>query len=185
MLILILMAMSALMRTLTITVIRLFVGLVDCWFVSCPVIWGFACGTLHKRHGMPRGFVVIFVQTCVQWRGVPWFLHALHLLRIAMFCIVGAYKAASASVIAPMQYSQILWAGFFGFLFFGDQISFSFLGGAGLIILSGLYIVKREWDQGRSLKPVLSNGTFRPDIGLRPRFALFEFFKKIRPKRGH
>jgi len=102
-----------------------------------------------------------------------------------MFCIVGAYKAASASVIAPMQYSQILWAGFFGFLFFGDQISFSFLGGAGLIILSGLYIVKREWDQGRSLKPVLSNGTFRPDIGLRPRFALFELFKKIRPKRGH
>ena len=104
---------------------------------------------------------------------------------VAMFCIVGAYKAASASVIAPMQYSQILWAGFFGFLFFGDQISFSFVAGAALIVLSGLYIVKREWNQGRSLKPVLSNGTFRPDIGLRPRFALFELFKKIRPKRGH
>ena len=26
---------------------------------------------------------------------------------VAMFCIIGAYKAASASVIAPMQYSQI------------------------------------------------------------------------------
>ena len=28
----------------------------------------------------------------------------------AMFCI-GAYKAANASIIAPMQYSQMLWAG--------------------------------------------------------------------------
>ena len=27
---------------------------------------------------------------------------------VAMFCIVGAYKASNASVIAPMQYSQIL-----------------------------------------------------------------------------
>ena len=41
-----------------------------------------------------------------------------------------------------------------------------------LIIGSGLYIVKREWNKGQSLQPALGNGTFRPDIGLRPRFAL-------------
>ena len=95
---------------------------------------------------------------------------------LAMFCIVGAYKASNASVIAPMQYSQILWAGFYGVLLFNDEISMSFVIGATLIIASGLHIVKREWNQTKSLQPVLGNGNFRPDVGLRPRFALSRFF---------
>ena len=95
---------------------------------------------------------------------------------LAMFCIVGAYKASNASVIAPMQYSQILWAGFYGVLLFDDEISMSFVIGATLIIASGLHIVKREWNQTKSLQPVLGNGNFRPDVGLRPRFALSRFF---------
>ncbi len=97
---------------------------------------------------------------------------------LAMFCIVGAYKSSNASVIAPMQYSQILWAGFFGVVLFDDTITQSFILGASLIIGSGLYIVRREWNQNKSLQPVLGNGTFRPDIGLRPRFTLFSFFLK-------
>ena len=95
---------------------------------------------------------------------------------LAMFCIIGAYKASNASVIAPMQYSQILWAGFYGVLLFNDMITLSFIIGASLIIASGLYIVKREWQQTKSLQPVLGNGNFRPDVGLRPRFALSRFF---------
>ena len=47
-----------------------------------------------------------------------------------------------------------------------------------LIIGSGLYIVKREWNKGQCLQPALGNGTFRPDIGLRPRFALSSLLKK-------
>ena len=101
----------------------------------------------------------------------------------AMFFIVGAYKAANASIIAPMQYSQMLWAGLFGFILFDDGISLSFIAGAGLIILSGLYIVRREWMLSRSMQPVLGNGTFRPDIGLRPRFAFAQIFYKLRSKR--
>ena len=99
---------------------------------------------------------------------------------IAMFCIVGAYKSATASMIAPLQYSQILWAGFFGFILFDENISYAFIIGAGLIIGSGLYIVRREWRQARSLQPVSGDVTFRPDIGVRPRFALAKMFKKTR-----
>ena len=103
----------------------------------------------------------------------------------AMFCIVGAYKASNASVIAPMQYSQILWAGFYGVLLFNDDITMPFIIGATLIIASGLYIVKREWKQTKSLQPVLGNGNFRPDVGLRPRFALFSFLtNNTEKKRG-
>jgi hypothetical protein len=71
-----------------------------------------------------------------------------------------------------------LWAGLFGFLFFDDQITASFTIGAMLIIVSGLYIVKREWNKGQCLQPALGNGTFRPDIGLRPRFALSSLLRK-------
>ena len=104
---------------------------------------------------------------------------------LAMFCIIGAYKASNASVIAPMQYSQILWAGFYGVLLFHDDITMSFITGASLIIASGLYIVKREWKQTKSLQPVLGNGNFRPDVGLRPRFHLSRLFNQNREKKTH
>ena len=88
----------------------------------------------------------------------------------AMFCITIAFKEASAGVVAPMQYSQIIWAGIFGSMFFEQNLTWTFVGGAILIISSGLYIVRREWTRTDSLRPVLSTGTFRPDSGLRPRF---------------
>ena len=97
---------------------------------------------------------------------------------LAMFCITIAFKEASAGIVAPMQYSQIIWAGIFGSLFFNQDLSWPFVGGAMLIVLSGLYIVRREWTKVGSLQPVLSTGTFRPDSGLRPRFLLSKMSRK-------
>ena len=91
---------------------------------------------------------------------------------LAMICIVGSFQRATAGVIAPMQYSQIIWAGIFGTMLFDEQMTWAFVLGAGLIVTSGLYIVQREWTKADSLQPVLSNGMFRPDSGLRPRFAI-------------
>ena len=97
---------------------------------------------------------------------------------LAMFCITLAFKEASAGVVAPMQYSQIIWAGIFGTIFFHQDLSWTFVGGALLIVSSGLYIGRREWTKAGSFKPVLSTGTFRPDSGLRPRFLLSRAFRK-------
>lgn len=91
---------------------------------------------------------------------------------LAMFCIVTAFKRCSASIIAPMQYSQILWAAFYGYLVFGETVDAPLFYGASLIILSGLYIVKREREKERSLQPVLTDITSRPETGLRPRSSL-------------
>ncbi len=68
-------------------------------------------------------------------------------------------------VVAPMQYSQIIWAGVFGTAFFDHQLTWGFVGGAALIVMSGLYIVRREWTRADLLQPVLYDGTFRPDSG--------------------
>jgi len=77
-----------------------------------------------------------------------------------------------------MQYSQILWAGFYGYILFGEQLDTTTLAGAAVIIASGLYIVQREWQKKRTLKPVLSNITLRPDTGLRPRLGLLTLFRQ-------
>lgn len=95
----------------------------------------------------------------------------------AMICMVSAFKRAEAVMVAPMQYSQILWAGFYGYILFGEQLDRTTLAGAAVIIASGLYIVQREWQKKLTLKPVLSNITWRPDTGLRPRLGLLALLR--------
>lgn len=59
-------------------------------------------------------------------------------------CIIAAYQAGEAAIIAPMQYSQIVWATVFGAMFFDESIDQRTIIGASIIIGSGLYIVLRE-----------------------------------------
>jgi drug/metabolite transporter (DMT)-like permease len=62
--------------------------------------------------------------------------------------VVLGYRHASASVVAPFSYVQLIWAGALGFLVFGslpDQ--FTFLG-ASIIVASGLYTAYRERVRG-------------------------------------
>lgn len=55
-----------------------------------------------------------------------------------------ALKLADAATVAPLQYTLLLWAVVFGWLMFGDIPQPSIVIGAGLIVLSGLYIFFRE-----------------------------------------
>ena len=75
---------------------------------------------------------------------------------IAGMVLIAAYRNGDAAVVAPMQYSQILWASLFGFFLFGESVDRATIIGAGLIVLSGLYIVFREARLGgRSQAPVI------------------------------
>ena len=40
---------------------------------------------------------------------------------VAGLVIIGAYKSGEAIVVAPMQYSQILWAAIFGYFIFSES----------------------------------------------------------------
>lgn len=63
---------------------------------------------------------------------------------LAVNCMIVAYKTGEAAVVAPMQYSQMLWATFYGYLLFNETPDQGTLIGAGIIIASGMYIVVRE-----------------------------------------
>ena len=75
---------------------------------------------------------------------------------IGSFVLIAAYKAGEAVIVAPMQYSQLLWATLYGALIFDEWPDEMTLAGAVLIIGSGLYIVLRE-GRGRASEntPVL------------------------------
>ena len=64
--------------------------------------------------------------------------------------LIVAYKVSEAAIVAPMQYSQIIWATIFGYVFFDELVDAGTLIGAGIIISSGLYIVFRESKGGTS-----------------------------------
>lgn len=63
---------------------------------------------------------------------------------LGTLCIILAYKAAPAGVVAPMQYSQMLWAIVYGAAFFGEGLDGPTAIGAAVIVGSGLYVVFRE-----------------------------------------
>jgi len=73
---------------------------------------------------------------------------------IALFSVNRSLKLAPASIVAPYQYSMIIWAVIFGYLGFGDVPAWHTLAGAAIIIASGLYIFMREQATGHA-EPVM------------------------------
>ncbi len=65
-------------------------------------------------------------------------------LMIGMVAVVEAYRRAAAIIVAPMQYSQILWAAIFGSLLFNEAIDTRTLIGSLLIALAGIIVVARQ-----------------------------------------
>jgi S-adenosylmethionine uptake transporter len=64
--------------------------------------------------------------------------------QIGQLMVFLAYRAANAAFIAPMQYSQIVWAVIFGALFFNESADRYVVLGAAITIASGILIVWRE-----------------------------------------
>jgi len=90
----------------------------------------------------------------------------------AALCIIAAYRRAEASVVAPMQYSQMIWAVLFGWLFFSEIPDLWTLVGAVVIIASGLYILFRESRRNVSAyQPVLAT-RMQMDTAATPRAGL-------------
>lgn len=74
--------------------------------------------------------------------GLMFLVGALGLL--AQYLILTGYRKAPAAYIAPMQYSQIIWAVLFGYLFFNEPVDRYVIIGALVTIASGLIIIWRE-----------------------------------------
>lgn len=64
-----------------------------------------------------------------------------------------ACRYGEVSLIAPMEYTSLFWAILFGFMVWGDIPSWTVILGASIIIVSTLYITRREMAVKRGLTP--------------------------------
>ncbi len=75
----------------------------------------------------------------------------------AHLLITRSLKLAPASVLAPLQYTLLLWAIAFGWAFFGDFPDYQTLIGAAIIVLSGLFIFHRA--KVKDEEPLVQNNS--------------------------
>lgn len=86
--------------------------------------------------------------------GTEWlFLIAMGLFgSIGHLMVAQAHRLAPAAVLAPFNYTHIVWMILLGFLAFGDVPDAWTLGGAAIVIASGLFVFAREQKLGRQVE---------------------------------
>lgn len=77
----------------------------------------------------------------------------------ALICLLNAFRLAPSPVVAPFQYTEILWGVVIGYAAFGDVPDGELLLGAAVVVASGLYLLRREAAAFRSV------GSGGPDSG--------------------
>ena len=100
-------------------------------------------------------------------------------------CIIGAYRFGDAAIVAPMQYSQIIWGSAFGFLFFAETPDRATGLGAAIIIAAGLYVVLRETFGGKSDNTPVLRTRSRPGAATSPNIGAMLRAQTERTLPGH
>ena len=80
----------------------------------------------------------------LQFDDWPWLALLAVTGTLGQVLLTGAYKRASVAVIAPLDYTHMIWAVIFGYIFWGHLPGISTWIGTVIIIGSGLYIIFRE-----------------------------------------
>lgn len=63
---------------------------------------------------------------------------------IGQYATTEGFRLGEASLLAPLQYTSLIWAALFGYLVFGDLPTLTLWIGAGVIIGSTLYLFQNE-----------------------------------------
>lgn len=87
---------------------------------------------------------VLFVWQTPTAEQVPLLFMLALLAAAAEICVIKALELAMAVVVAPVQYSLILWGTFYGFVVFGQLPDAWTWAGTALIVATGLYTFRRE-----------------------------------------
>jgi drug/metabolite transporter (DMT)-like permease len=76
-----------------------------------------------------------------------------------------SFRLAPASVVAPFDYTAILWTMILGYAMFGEVPSWLVFVGAAIITLSGLFVIWRERQLGRERARRLGLAPAQPQVG--------------------
>jgi drug/metabolite transporter (DMT)-like permease len=91
------------------------------------------------------GILLMAVPAAMQW--VPLSLESAMsfvllgpLAVTAQYCIVQGYRLASLSIVGPVDYTWLIFAGLIGFLFFGEQPTLGVVAGSAIITAGGIML---------------------------------------------
>ncbi|ODT83267.1 MAG: hypothetical protein ABS76_04050 [Pelagibacterium sp. SCN 64-44] len=102
------------------------------------VIYFFLCASIISLLSLPFGWVWPTPQQAVLLVGAGFFGGLGQLL------MTSSYRYADMSVIAPFEYVSLLLTLVLGFLVFGDIPTLAMVGGALIIVASGIAVIMRE-----------------------------------------
>ena len=96
------------------------------------------------------GLIASSIAAAITWQSIP----SAAVKPLAYLCItsmaahlmlIKALELAPAVVLQPINYLILVWAVLIGIFYFGESISASTFGGVAVVVLSGLYVVYREY----------------------------------------
>ncbi len=95
---------------------------------------------------------------------------AIWLLIISATSIIGhlllikALQFAPAVILQPFNYFVLVWAIIIGYFAYGEILNTTSLIGAGLVVISGIYIARREYKVTREAKRRLRRAMYPPEV---------------------
>ena len=78
-----------------------------------------------------------------------WLIYLGVLAAIGSYCLTEAFRGAPAAVVAPLEYTALLWGILIDRLVWGVLPSARVLSGGAVVIASGLYLIGRERTRGQ------------------------------------
>lgn len=94
--------------------------------------------------GVGGGLLSILNWVPIQWQHWPWMVLLGITGTSGQLLLTGAFQRASVAVIAPIDYTHMIWAVIYGYIFWGHLPGTPTWVGTGVIVGSGLYIIFRE-----------------------------------------
>jgi drug/metabolite transporter (DMT)-like permease len=136
--------------------IGLGIGLV----LTSAVTYALTLLTLRKLSGKEHTHNLLFYSTAftlvvaagpgiLEWQPIGWTAAGVMLIQglasvAGQLAMIRAFRFGEASMLAPIEFTALIWATALGFWFWGDLPTVAVLIGAALIIGASLYIAHRE-----------------------------------------
>lgn len=100
--------------------------------------------SVNLMMGLVASALLPWVWVPMEWSTLGVLLLMTLIALIAHITITAAFSRAQVSVLAPFEYTSLIWAAAIGYLVWGDLPSLQMWSGAAIIIGSGLYVIHRE-----------------------------------------
>ena len=111
-------------------------------------------------HTSAATLIFVIPLAALEWRwpsGSDWGIMILQgtSSALAQLAMIRAFRSGEASMLAPIEYTALIWALFFGWSLWSELPTMQTLIGAGIIIAANIYIAQREVHHARKGKAAI------------------------------